>query len=84
MKKYVSHDFQKSTVVCDKLECIHNDDSVENLWDYYECNAYVGIAGDFHIYYDNDALYVRGSSMNTHLGAIYKLSLDGTGRDRSI
>lgn len=54
---YVSHDFQKSTIVCDKLECIHNDEGVENLWDYYECNAYVGVGGT-HIYYYKDALYV--------------------------
>ncbi len=77
---YVSNDFQKSTVVCDKLECIHNDDSVDNLGDYFECNAYVGLGAKFHIYYYKDALYVRGTSMNTVLDAIYKLSLDGTGR----
>lgn len=60
MKKYVSYDFQKSTVVCDKLECIHNDDSVENLEDYFECNAYVGVGANFHIYYI--------STLQTHHG----------------
>ncbi|GFI29858.1 hypothetical protein IMSAGC013_01245 [Lachnospiraceae bacterium] len=76
---YVSHDFQKSTIVCDKLECIHNDEGVENLWDYYECNAYVGVGGT-HIYYYKDALYVTGSSMKTSGMSLYKLSLDGTER----
>lgn len=76
---YVSPDFQKSAILCDKLECIHNDDGVDNLWDYYECNAYVGVS-NCHIYYDEDALYVAGSSMNTSGMAVYKLSLDGTER----
>lgn len=76
---YVSPDFQKSTVVCDRLECIHNDNGVENLMDYYECNAYVG-AGESHIYYYKDALYVTGRSINTSGMSIYKLSADGTER----
>ena len=76
---YVSHDFQKSTIVCDKLECIHNDEGVENLMDYYECNAYAGVGGK-HIYYYKDALYVTGDSIKTSGMFLCKLSLDGTER----
>ena len=76
---YVSPDFQKSTVACDELECIHNDKGVDNLWDYYQCNAYVGV-GDNHIYYYKDALYVVGDSMGKVTKAVFKLSLDGAER----
>ena len=37
---YVSSDFQESTIVCSKPDCVHNDTDVENLYDYTSCDAY--------------------------------------------
>lgn len=74
---FVSSDFSQSTIVCDKLACVHNDSGVNNLNDYYECNAYFG-TGTPIINYSGDFLYISGTDPNSHGEIIQKVSTDGS------
>ncbi len=76
---FVSPDFSQSTIVCDKLECVHNDNGVSNLMDYFECNAYFGSSEPIINYNDNDGfLYIAGEDPNSRGQMIQKVSPDGS------
>lgn len=73
---YISPDFQESTIVCSKPDCIHSDTNIENLYDYSSCDAFFFNSNCID-YYDG-WLYI--SSWNGRNTDIYKVSLDGTER----
>ena len=73
---YVSSDFQESTIVCSKPDCVHNDTDVKNLYDYTSCDAYFFDARQID-YYDG---YLYVSNWNGTGTDIYRVSLDGTER----
>lgn len=74
---FVTADFSEATIVCDKLECVHNDSGIENYVEYNECNAYFGVM-DSVINYYNGYLYVAGDHPSERGKVISKVSLDGT------
>lgn len=77
---YVTADFSDSTVVCDKINCIHNDKKIENKMEYFECGAYYGL-GNLQVDYYDGFLYIVGNNPNTIDGlALYQVSADGTER----
>lgn len=76
---YITADFSDNTIVCDKLNCIHNDKSVVNLNEYFACDAYYG-ENSFLDYYDG-SLYIVGYNPNAADGkALYQVAPDGTDR----
>lgn len=77
---YISPDFSKSTVVCDKPECIHHDLDIENLNEYTVCNAF--FLGNPIIDYYDGYLYIGAGNDVGYGDAIYKLSLDGSERKK--
>ena len=78
---FITPDFSESTIVCDDLECIHNDKNVENLTNYFECDAYFGTLEPQIDYYDG-SLYIVGENPNGESkNAVYKVSLDGTDKE---
>lgn len=80
---YISPDFSKNTVLCNKPECIHHDVGIENLFEYTPCDAFflgrdMGICID---YYDG-FLYVKAEDDSGYSDTIYKISLDGSEREK--
>lgn len=77
---YITPDFKKSTIVCNELECAHNDTDVQNHMEYLECNAYLTDAGANLDYY-NGYLYIMMEDYTTSAGSkdiLYRVSTDGT------
>ena len=74
---YISPDFQSSTIVCSKPDCIHNEQDLQNSYEYTECDAFYLFGGG--IDYCDGYLYIQASP-DGRKDAVYRTSLDGSER----
>ena len=74
---YMSPDFQSSTIVCSKPDCIHNEQDLQNSYEYTECDAFYLFAGG--IDYCDGYLYIQASP-DGRKDAVYRTMLDGSER----
>ena len=74
---YISPDFQSSTIVCSKPDCIHNEQDLQNSYEYTECDAFYLFGGG--IDYCDGYLYIQASP-DGRKDAVYRTMLDGSER----
>lgn len=76
---FADKSFERSTIVCDKVECLHNNEAPEKK---LNCNAFFSCATALSFY--NEKLYVLSDNINKSgrisVKSIYEVSLDGTER----
>lgn len=83
----IEKDTMQAIVLCDKPECLHDQQDATNMNERYECNAFVGSQGDGCIHYYDGFLYgifrdfsrVQEASPSY---ALMRISLDGTSQKK--